>query len=69
MLTELPMDKARKQRDMWEGCKVTPLVMTGNKPTELRDAQKIRGNRPHCQPTARARNTFKAMEMAADSFP
>lgn len=34
MLTELFVVKARKRRDRWEGCKVTPQVMTGNNPTE-----------------------------------
>lgn len=69
MLRELPVVKARKRRDRWEGCKASLQVTTGNNPTEWRDAQEIRGNRPRCQQTARARNIFKDMEMAPDSFP
>lgn len=61
--------QSKKKKGMWEGCKVTPQVRTGKKPTEWRGAQEIRGNRPCCQQTVRARNTFKDREMAADSFP
>jgi len=66
---ELTLVKARKAKGRWEGCLVTPQLTAGNIPTEQRDTQEIRGNRPPCQQIAGARNTFKGTEMDADCFP